>query len=405
MSRGDFTFFQHRVDSIHHNSHRGRSHRFHRLADGGERGCVQCRGGDVIEADHRALFGHSHARLVQSADCAKGAQVVEGQQRREGTLLPNQLFGELMTRFETRHRIARLRQLHDQTRVELQPALLGTAADATPARRAIGQRFGAADECDFTVAERVQMFERHMAADLVVDDHRTDRLRLQFAADHGRWNAALFEIAQQVDIEKEPVGQDSQGFDAAVEQHFQIALETAAFVVHIGENGKIGGLVESVFNATENESTERIGHVKNHDSDRMAALAAQGARELVGPVPELLRRALNALFGDGRNVAGQWRIVEHDRNRGRREPAFLGHVPNGHHRILAPEPEAPPYRTTWGQPRVAVPQDQALSVFASLLELRAYTGGHYSRDPYQCQAHESHPGVLFCFCWREWRWR
>ena len=97
------------------------------------------------------------------------------------------------------------------------------------------------------------MFERHVAADFVVDDDGTDGVGFQFAADHRGGDAAFFQIAEQVDIEEEPVGQHDEGFDAAVEQHFQIALEAAALVVHVGEDGKIRRLVQRIFDAAQHQ--------------------------------------------------------------------------------------------------------------------------------------------------------
>ena len=182
------------------------------------------------------------------------------------------------------------------------------------------------------MTERVQVLEREVTADFVVDDDRTDRVGLEFAADHRRGNAAFLQIAEQVDVEKEPVGENDQRLDAAVEQHLQIALETAALVVHVGENGKIRRLVERVLDAAQHQRAVRIGHVKHHDADGVAAFAAQRAGKLVGTVSEFLGGTLDSLLGDSRDVARQRRVVQDDRHRGRGKSAFLRHVTNGHHR-------------------------------------------------------------------------
>ena len=42
-----------------------------------------------------------------------------------------------------------------------------------PTRRAVDERLGAANDCDLTVAEGMQMFEREMAAYLVIDDRKS----------------------------------------------------------------------------------------------------------------------------------------------------------------------------------------------------------------------------------------
>src|SRR5579871_5742641 len=138
------------------------------------------------------------------------------------------------------------------------------------------------------------MFKREVAADLVVDDDRTDGVGLQFAADHRSRNAALLQVGQEIDIEEQPVGKDNESFDAAVKQHFQVTLEAAALVVHVSKNGQIGGLVQCVFNASQHQGAVRVGHVEDHDTHGVAALAAQGAGKLVGTVSEFLGGALDA---------------------------------------------------------------------------------------------------------------
>src|SRR4029077_16076888 len=111
----------------------------------------------------------------------------------------------------------------------------------------------------------------------------------------------------KVDVEEHPVGDDDQGFNTAVEQHLQITFEAAAFIVHVGENGKIRRLVESVLDAAEDHGSERVGHIEDHDADCVATLAAQRAGKLVGTVSEFLRGALYFFLGGGGDVAGQGR--------------------------------------------------------------------------------------------------
>src|SRR5580700_6794330 len=153
------------------------------------------------------------------------------------------------------------------------------------------------------MTESVQMFEREVASDFIVDDHRTHRVPFQFATYKSRGDAALFQIGEQVDIEKKPVSEDDQAFDAAVEQHLEVALEAAALVVYVSENWQVGSLVESVLDASEHERTVRIGHVEDHDADGVAPFTAQGAGELIGTIAQLFRSTLDALLSHRRNIA------------------------------------------------------------------------------------------------------
>ena len=143
------------------------------------------------------------------------------------------------------------------------------------------------------------MFERKVAADFVIDDHRTHRVAFKFAADEHGGDAALFQIGEQVDIEKKPVGENNQAFDAAVEQHLEIALEAAALIVHVGENRQVRGLVERVFDAAQHQRAVGVGHVEDHDANGVAAFAAQRAGKLVGTVAQLFGGALDAFLGTG----------------------------------------------------------------------------------------------------------
>ena len=187
------------------------------------------------------------------------------------------------------------------------------------------------------MTEGMQMLEREEASDFVVDDDRTHGIAFEFAGDQSGRDAAFFQIGEHVDIEKEPVGKNDEALDAAIKQHFEIAFETATFVVNIGEDGQVGSLVERVFDAAQNQRAIGIGHVEDHDADRMAALAAQRPGKLVGAVAELFRGTLDALFGRRGNVSRERSVVQHDRDRGGGESALLGYITNCDHRNTALE--------------------------------------------------------------------
>ena len=181
------------------------------------------------------------------------------------------------------------------------------------------------------MSQRIEMFERGVGSDFIVDDDGADGIGFEFASDHDGGDAAFFEIGEDVDVDEQPVGQDDEGFDAAVEQHFEIALEAAALVVNVGEDGQVGRLVESVLDAAENQSAVGIGHVEDHDADGVAALAAQGAGKQVGTVAELLGGAFDAFLGGVGDVAGQRSVVQNNGNGGGGEAALFGDVADGDH--------------------------------------------------------------------------
>src|SRR6266852_3926277 len=186
------------------------------------------------------------------------------------------------------------------------------------------------------MAKGMEMFEGGARACGVIYDHGADIVVLELAADGRSANVVLLQNGEDVDVDQKPVGEDDQAFDAAVEQHFQIALEAAALVVHISEDGKIRRLVKSVFDAAQHERAVRVGHVENHDSDGVTAPAAQRARKQVGTVAEMLGGFVDASFGGVGNVAGERRVVQDDGNGGGGKSAALGDIPDGDRGRLRP---------------------------------------------------------------------
>src|SRR5258705_7597307 len=98
----------------------------------------------------------------------------------------------------------------------------------------------------------------------VVYGQGTNMVVLEFASHDGSGNFAFLDVGEHVDIEEEPVGQHHQAFNAAVEEHFEITLKTAAFVMHIGENGQKRRLVKCIFHAAQHERAVGGGHVGDH---------------------------------------------------------------------------------------------------------------------------------------------
>src|SRR5579863_1470559 len=149
----DLAFFKYRLDALEHNPDGLGTHVSHGLAHGGEGRSVERRGGDVVEADYRAMFGDAESGGSEGADGAEGGHIVECEECGELALLPDEGLGKFLAGLKTGKRIARFREIDDQTRIEFQPALFGALADAVPAWRAIGQGLGAANESDLAMTE------------------------------------------------------------------------------------------------------------------------------------------------------------------------------------------------------------------------------------------------------------
>ena len=101
----------------------------------------------------------------------------------------------------------------------------------------------------------------------------------------------------------------------------------AALVVHVRKNRKVGTLVERTLNPAQNQRAERVCDVKHHDSNGVVASGVQKMRIRLGAIVQPFRSLLDAILGGRRNVAREWRIVEHNRDRRDRDAARLRHVP------------------------------------------------------------------------------
>src|SRR5271155_2569547 len=134
------------------------------------------------------------------------------------------------------------------------------------------------------MAERIQMFERRARSQIIVHDYRADIVIFQFASHNRGGNVVLLEIGKHVDVDEQPVGENDEPLDAAVQQHFEIAFEAASLVVYIRKYGKKRRLVKRVLDATQHQRAVWISHVENHDADGLAAPSTQRARKQVGTV-------------------------------------------------------------------------------------------------------------------------
>src|SRR5262249_39386538 len=157
----------------------------------------------------------------------------------------------------------RFGKIDDQLRINRKATFTSGTADPLPARRRIPQLARTADEGDLAVAERKQMLKRGTSSLRVVNNQRTDAVILEFAPDDRRRDLAFFQVRENVDIKKQPVREDNQTFNAAVEEHLQISLETTALVMNIGQDRQERRLIEGILHAAEHERAIRIGHVRD----------------------------------------------------------------------------------------------------------------------------------------------
>src|ERR1700680_4718311 len=96
-------------------------------------------------------------------------------------LLLDQSLGKFLTSLKAGQRIARVWQVNNQLRIKLQAARFRAVANSAPTRSAVGQSLRPADKCDLAMTERVQMLQREISTEFVVNDDRTHCVPFKFA--------------------------------------------------------------------------------------------------------------------------------------------------------------------------------------------------------------------------------
>src|SRR5258707_6238023 len=91
--------------------------------------------------------------------------------------------------------------------------------DALPAPLAVAKRFGPANHADLTMSQPVEVLDSSIAAGFVVYLHGTEAAGGKVAAYANRRDIVLADVAQQIKLGKEPVGDHDQALHAQFEQH------------------------------------------------------------------------------------------------------------------------------------------------------------------------------------------
>src|SRR5262249_41543566 len=156
-----------------------------------------------------------------------------------------------------------------------QPGRPGDGFHAVPSQGCIPQHLWPADEGNLTVAQTAQMLHRNAPAGFIVHYHRTHSICLQLRAYNYGWYPVPLQVCQQIDIYHQPVGNHDHALNTPPKQQLQIAFETAAIVMGVRKDGKMGELVQRPFNTPQDGSAIWVLDIKDHEADCGGALAAQ----------------------------------------------------------------------------------------------------------------------------------
>src|ERR1700722_13647137 len=255
--------------------------------------------------------------------------VSEGTERPAGIMSSNPMTEQSSGTLNLARAKARIEKIRDERGIDFQSHGTRERADASPARRTIGEHFRPADKRDFSMAEGIKMFHGQVAAGFVIHHHRADGARTECATNHDRGNISFLEIGDQININEEPVRDKNQPPHRARQQHFQITLEAAALIVDVGKDRQIRGLVERIFDAAKDQGAKRVRDVENHHANGAIPFGAEVTRDNLRTVGKLLGGLLDAVLGRGRNVTRQWSVIENDRHRGGRDATLQRHVAEG----------------------------------------------------------------------------
>src|ERR1700741_1381996 len=173
------------------------------------------------------------------------------------------------------------------------------------------------------------MLERHARATFIVDRDSANGFSLEGSPRNDRGHLLFRQISQELDVCDQPVGDDDERFDAAIEKHFEIAFETMRLVMSVSEQGKIIRLIQRILDAAEDRRAEWVGDVEDHYADNVGTLAAQRTREGVRAITQAAGGGYDARFRVRGNIAREGSVVQHNGDGGGRIAALPGYVADG----------------------------------------------------------------------------
>jgi len=192
---------------------------------------------NVIPTDHGDVFRHAPARFAKRFDGAHGGDVVERKQRRELRATCKQVPGDPMAYFG-RWGIAV--ELNREFFININSEFPGHRQDRLPACLRVRTEILSLDQSDSPVPQAVQIFEREVRAEIVVQNDVRDALNVTMAGDRDRRN---FAIAAVHGVH----GDDP--FRGALAEKMRILIDQVLAVTMADHKIKVAFLEEMIFHA------------------------------------------------------------------------------------------------------------------------------------------------------------
>lgn len=278
------------------------SHALERLTDGRQPWAIKSSSGDVVEAHHRNVFGDAQAGFAQRPNGTDRGNVVVSEQRGERLLASEELLGA---------GVAELRRgkggvdLNGELRTYANTKFGSDFTHGSPANGGVGAGGMTFQEGDLFVSQFHEMGKREPRRKFVIQDNVGDTFDAAVSGDRDRGELEFFGDRS--------VG-GNETLDATRHEHLRIGVEKLLIVpVDHGEKEEIV-LSQIFFDPADDQGSVSVADFFGDDTNRVGALEAERAGEIVGTIVEVLGGlddAFLGVLGDGASGGG---VVERGRD-------------------------------------------------------------------------------------------
>ena len=147
-----------------------------------------------------------------------------------------------------------------------------------------GRRQRAGEMKDTTVPQAGQVTDRLLDPCAVVGDHRRDREVVGPPVDQHHLDLAMVKLVQQRVVDER--GGHDQPLDLPGQERGHLCPFPLLVVVGVDDQRAVAGRAEDVFDAADDRREERVGEVRQDQSDRPGLRGLQAAGDGVGRVAE-----------------------------------------------------------------------------------------------------------------------
>lgn len=295
------------ADALKEDTRRDSTHLRKRLADGGEAWVVESGALNIVEADNGNVAGDLKAVIDAGTNGSDGGDVVVAD---DGGEIESAL-KEFVRRLVSKLRSGDLElQLHGVLGSDGQLEVAGDGHEAVPAIVGVGTVAASAHEGDLAMTKLIEVTKREFGGATLIEDDvgYTFDFAMASNSDDGQSEAAF---ENGVD--------ENESFDGPVHEETGILIDEVRFAAVAGGEIEVAFLKKEFLNAGENVGGVVVTEFGHKDANGKRLLLAKRSRIETWPVVELSGRLGDTIAGFLRDGANARRIIEDERNCGRRE--------------------------------------------------------------------------------------